>query len=110
MQDLAPFTAAIGTMPPAESDSSEAWVEVARLLATVWRIAIHVEPNQIRFTVPEQIRRAEQLPPSGGTVVVFALGNILEIWDALKWHDHVRGAAKRKEVAISEAIEDLGQR
>jgi DNA-binding transcriptional regulator/RsmH inhibitor MraZ len=43
-------------------------------------------------------------------VVVFGFGSILEIWDALKWHDHVRGMAKRKAAAIAEALEELEQR
>jgi DNA-binding transcriptional regulator/RsmH inhibitor MraZ len=37
-------------------------------------------------------------------VVVFGFGNILEIWDVLKWHDHVRETAKRRVAAISEAL------
>jgi DNA-binding transcriptional regulator/RsmH inhibitor MraZ len=60
--------------------------------------------------LPEPPRRAQQVPQSGGVVVVFGFGNILEIWDALKWHDHVRETAKRRVAAISEALEDLGQR
>jgi DNA-binding transcriptional regulator/RsmH inhibitor MraZ len=71
---------------------------------------VDVEASRISITLPEPPRRAQQVPQSGGVVVVFGFGNILEIWDALKWHDHVRAMAKKKTVAISEALEDLGQR
>jgi len=66
--------------------------------------------DRFSVTLPEPPRRALQLPQAGGTVVVFGFGEVLEIWDALKWHDHVRALAKRKVAAISEALEDLGQR
>jgi hypothetical protein len=46
----------------------------------------------------------------GGIAVVFGFGEILEVWDAAKRHEHVRAVAKTKRSAISEAIEDLGQR
>lgn len=101
---------AIAETPPSASESSEKWVDVARFLATAWLIPINVEASRISFTLPEPPRRAQQLPQSGGAVVVFGFGNILEIWDALKWHDHVRATAERRAAAISEALEDLGQR
>ena len=85
-------------------------MDVARLLATAWLVRVDVESSRISITLPEPPRRAQQVPQSGGVVVVFGFGNILEIWDALKWHDHVRETAKRRVAAISEALEDLGQR
>jgi hypothetical protein len=109
-QDVHPFADAVAETPPSASESSQKWVDVARFLATAWLISINVEARRISITLPEPPRRAQQLPQSGGAVVVFGFGNILEIWDALKWHDHVRVTAKRKAAAISEALEDLGQR
>jgi hypothetical protein len=109
-QDVAPFAEATAETPPSASESSQKWVEVARLLATAWLVPINVEASRISITLPEPPRRAQQLPQSGGAVVVFGFGNILEIWDALKWYDHVRATAKRRAAAISEALEDLGQR
>jgi hypothetical protein len=35
---------------------------------------------------------------------------ILEIWDAAKWHEHVNAVATRKAEALVEALEDIGQR
>jgi DNA-binding transcriptional regulator/RsmH inhibitor MraZ len=109
-QDVLPFAEAAADMPPTSSESHQRWVEVARLLATAWLLPVNVEASQIRITLPESLRRAQQVPQSGGAVIVFGFGSILEIWDALKWHEHVRAVAKRKAAAISEALEDLRQR
>jgi|GEM_PF-1625236 DNA-binding transcriptional regulator/RsmH inhibitor MraZ len=109
-QDVLPFAEAIAETPPSVSESPQKWVEVARLLATAWLVPVSVEASRISITLPEPPRRAQQVPQAGGVVVVFGFGNILEIWDALKWHDHVRATANRKVAAISEALEDLGQR
>lgn len=109
-QDMQPFAEAVAESPPSASESPQKWVDVARFLATVWQVPISVEASRISFTLPEPARRAQQLPQSGGVVVVFGFGNILEIWGALKWHDHVRVTARRKISAISEALEDLAQR
>jgi hypothetical protein len=108
--DVRRLAEAVADAPPSASESPQKWVELARFLATAWLIPIHVEVNRISIHLPEPPRRAQQLPQSGGTVVVFGFGDILEIWDVLKWHDHVRETAKRKTAAISEALEDLGQR
>jgi len=109
-QDGRRLAKAIRGAPPSAAESSEKWVDVARFLATAWLIPVNVEASRISITLPEPPRRAQQLPQAGGTGLVFAFGEILEIWDAIKWHDHVRTTAKRKVAAISEALEDLGQR
>jgi hypothetical protein len=101
---------AMGGAPPSPSESSQKWVDVARLLATAWLISLSVEGNHISITLPEPPRRAQQLPNAGEIGLVFGFGEILEIWDAIKWHDHVRTMAKRKVAALSGALEDLGQR
>jgi hypothetical protein len=101
---------AMGGAPPSASESSQRWVDLARLLATAWIIPVNVEANRLSITLPEQPRRAQQLPQAGAAGLVFGFGEILEIWDAIKWHDHVRTTAKRKVAAISEALEDLEQR
>lgn len=101
---------ALGSALPSTSESPQKWVDVARFLATAWPIPVHVEASRISITLPEPPRRAQQLPEAGGIGLVFGFGEILEIWDAIRWHDHVRATAKRKVAAISAAIEDLGQR
>lgn len=109
-RDARRLVKAIGAAPPSASESPQKWVDVARFLATAWLISVNVEASRISITLPEPPRRAQQLPEAGGTGVVFGFGEILEIWDAIRWHDHVRATAKRKIAAISEALEDLGQR
>jgi hypothetical protein len=110
LREVQAFAEAVGDKPPTESESPGKWIEVARLLATFWPIVFNIEATRISITLPEPSRRAQQVPQSGGAVVVFGFGSILEIWDALKWHDHVRGMAKRKAAAIAEALEELEQR
>ena len=109
-QDVAPFAATIAQIPPTESESSHKWMDVVRLLATAWLIPINIETSRISITLPESLRGAEQVPQAGQAAVIFGAGNILEIWDSRKWHDHVRETAKRKGPAIAEALEDLRER
>jgi DNA-binding transcriptional regulator/RsmH inhibitor MraZ len=104
------FTEALGDTPGQSSESGEKWVDIARLLATSWRITISIESGRVSIPLPEPTRRTRQLPGAGGTVVVFGFGEILEIWDAAKWHEYVRAVAKTKLSAVSEAIEDLRHR
>jgi len=35
---------------------------------------------------------------------VFGFGGILEVWDAAKWHDHMRNIAKTKRDTFSRAL------
>jgi hypothetical protein len=109
-RDALSFAEAIKETAPSASESVQKWVDVARLLATAWPLTINIEASRISFTLPEAPRRAEQVPQSGGAVVVFGFGDILEIWDALKWHDYVRATAKRKAAVMSAALEDFEQR
>src|ERR1700692_3926681 len=46
------FSEALADAPPNASEATEAWVEVARLLATAWRIRISVEASRISITLP----------------------------------------------------------
>jgi len=104
------FIDALGDSPPRSSESGQKWVDAARYLATTWRISISIESGRISFTLPEQIRRAQLLLGAGGTVTVFGFGEILEVWETIKWHDHVRSIARTMPSAFSEAVENLGDR
>lgn len=104
------FIESLGENVPMLSDAGKPWVKIARLLATTWRIPLHIESTRVTITLPEPARRAVQLPDSGGVVVVFGFGEILEVWDAPRWHDHVREVAKDKSSLLSSGIDDLQDR
>jgi DNA-binding transcriptional regulator/RsmH inhibitor MraZ len=104
------YTEALGATAAQSSEAGQKWVDMARLLATSWRITISIETGRINITLPEPMRRAQLIPPAGGLAVVFGFGEILEVWDAVKWHDHVRAVAKMKLSAFSQAVEDLRDR
>ena len=85
------------------------WLDVARLMATVWLIKVNIEANRVSVTLPEPPRKAQLLPQAAGIAVVFAAAGIFEIWDAAKWNEYMRETAKRRAGLISEALEDLGR-
>ena len=101
------YIEALGDAPAEASESGQKWVDMARLLATSWRITISVESSRINITLPEPMRKAKQVPEAGGLAVVFGFGEILEVWEAVKWHDYMSTVAKTKVSAFSRVIEDL---
>lgn len=110
-EEVQRLTRALRDSPPTESEADQRWMNMARLLATAWAMTISFdEAERFNFKIPEPPRRMQLLPGAGGTVVVFGFGQILEIWDASRWYEHVRTTAARKSAAMSEALEDLGQR
>jgi hypothetical protein len=104
------FIKTLANTPPKSLESGERWIDAARLLASSWRITVSVETSRVSMNLPEPTRRLLRLPEVGGTVVVFGFGEILEVWDAVTWHEHVRGLAKAKGSVVSEAIEDMEHR
>ena len=107
--DVARFTEAMDAPPEAE-ESGQEWVDVARLFATSWKVLISVEPSRFSLTLPEPLRRVQEFLQPGGTVIVFGFGNILEVWDAPKWNEHIRVAVKQRPTAVSRALEELTRR
>jgi DNA-binding transcriptional regulator/RsmH inhibitor MraZ len=101
---------AVAGNAPTATESAQSWVEVARFLGTAWPMSLSIEAGRISFTIPEPARRSQQFPLPGGAVVVFAFGDIFEIWEATKWHDHVRKTARKYPSALLQALEDLRQR
>jgi len=104
------FMTALGNARPSSSESADQWIEAARFLASSWRIVASVESSRVSMTLPEPTRRLLRLPGIGGTVVVFGFGEILEIWDAAVWLEHVRQLARARISLIPEAIEDVERR
>jgi DNA-binding transcriptional regulator/RsmH inhibitor MraZ len=104
------FRNALRDVSPRSTESGRKWVDAARLLATSWKMTVTVEKNQMRITIPEPVRRARQLPGEGGVVAVFGFGEIVEIWEASRWHDYVRTIARNRLSVVESAIEDIGNR
>jgi DNA-binding transcriptional regulator/RsmH inhibitor MraZ len=101
------FVTALGNTAPTSMESSESWVDATRLLASSWRVTVSLERSRVSLTLPEPTRRLLRLPEIGGMVVVFGFGEILEIWDAVAWHEHVRRLAKNKQSLIASATEEI---
>jgi DNA-binding transcriptional regulator/RsmH inhibitor MraZ len=104
------FTRKLEGAIPRADESNHRWVDAARLLATSWKIVLSLEPSRVTITLPEPVRRALELPGSGGSVVVFGLGEILELWDAVRWYEHVRRLANDRQTIIRSAVDDLDDR
>jgi DNA-binding transcriptional regulator/RsmH inhibitor MraZ len=105
--EAAEFLTAIGARTPTGNDAGADWASLARLFATARVVDLQLEKSQIRFKLPEAIRAARQLPEAGGSVVVFAFGNILEVWDAARFYESLQIVAKRRAALLARAIEDL---
>jgi hypothetical protein len=101
------FIKALGNAAPTSSESGDEWVEAARFLASSWRIVASLESNRVSINLPEPTRRLLRLPEVGGTVAVFGFGEILEVWDAIVWHEHVRLLTKARISLMAKAIEEI---
>jgi hypothetical protein len=101
------FIKAVRQDPPRSSESGQAWIEVARLLAAHWKLTINVEKYRINIHLPEPIRKGLQLPGFPGRVVVFGLGEILEVWDAVRWYEHIRQLSMTRSSSVQDTIEHL---
>jgi hypothetical protein len=104
------FIATLGKTRPTSLESGERWIEAARLLASSWHITVNVESSRVSMNLPEPTRRLLRLPEVGSMIAVFGFGEILEIWDALMWHEHVRKLAKARVSLLSDAIEEMEHR
>jgi hypothetical protein len=88
-------------------ESGDRWARLARFIATCWPITIGVEANRFSFTIPEDIRKLELVPSYGGQSVVFAAGEILEVWRASDWLQRSRRSGSRLRVLFEQATEEL---
>ena len=67
--------------------------ELARYFAHTWDLSVQVDQSRFTLTVPEDVRKLGRAPSGGELAVVFAIGDILEIWRADAWCDHIRQVA-----------------
>lgn len=74
-------------------ETSREVMEYARFSATNWAIYFLREPSRYAFTLPEEARKLGLAPSSGRDAAIFVAGQILEVWPAEKWLDHIRELA-----------------
>lgn len=60
--------------------------DVVRFVASSWPMSID---RQLRLTLPEDARKLGLVPGAGQHAAVFASGEVLEIWPAATWREHV---------------------
>jgi hypothetical protein len=71
---------------------------------------IHLESNRFTFTLPEGARKLDIAPARGEKAVVFIAGEILEVWHAGKWVEHIRRLIATLDDLEESALESLDER
>lgn len=64
------------------NESSGRFADVVRYAAMSWPLTLD---DQLRLTLPEDARKLGMLPGAGEQVVVFASGEVLELWSVEAW-------------------------
>lgn len=67
--------------------------EYLRFSATRWEVTLLREQSRYSLTLPEEPRKLDLVPSTGGRAAIFVAGEIMELWRAEKWLDHVRELA-----------------
>lgn len=83
-------------------------VKLARFAATTWPLTFSFEESGNRFTLvlPKEPRELAIIP-TAGAVVVFALGDLVELWNATEWVKYVQAASADIQNLISNATEEM---
>jgi hypothetical protein len=74
-------------------ERSQEVTEYARFSATRWTVSLLREQSRYSLTLPEEPRKLGLAPSRGRRAAIFVAGQILEVWPAEKWLDHVRELA-----------------
>jgi hypothetical protein len=64
--------------------------EYLRFSATRWEVTLLREQSRYSLTLPEEPRKLDLVPSTGSRAAIFVAGEIIELWKAEKWLDHVR--------------------
>ncbi len=73
-----------------------------RLLASRWECKLERHGQVFRLTIPEPVRRLELLPEKGGSIVLYATEQAIELWKPADWHDYlVRVSAAQEQARLS---------
>jgi len=65
-------------------------LDYARYSSTSWHLTIAVESSRYALYLPEEARKLRLVPTNGERAVVFAAGEILEVWTTADWIGHLR--------------------
>jgi hypothetical protein len=88
-------------------DGGSAWLALARYLATTWVVPVAIEESRFTLTLPEDVRKLGLAPNQGEVAIAFAVTDILEIWRAESWCEHVRESASSIDDLKINALEAL---
>jgi hypothetical protein len=80
--------------PLTVQQASSALADYARFTAATWPVTVSRERSRFSLTLPEEARKLRLAPSPAEFAVVFASGEILEIWPASDWVVHIREAAR----------------
>jgi len=83
--------------------------DYARLAACTWRFSLSREQTRYTLVLLEEPRKLHLLPRPGEFAYVFASGELLEVWPAPEWLEHVRRLARDMERVRVEALEEIGE-
>lgn len=73
-----------------------------RLLASRWECRLERHGQVFRLTIPEPIRRLELLPEKGGSIVLYATEQAIELWKPVDWHSYlVRVSAAQEQARLA---------
>jgi len=106
------FQSKLNIVPAKIEETVSALVDATRYLATAWHVSFSYDPARSRYTLvlPEEARLLGIVPKEGEGAVIFATGEILEIWPATAWVGHVRKIGLEIPKYIDQALTDLDDR
>ena len=84
-------------------------LDAARYFATGWNITVSYETVRERFaiTLPEEARLLKIVPEEKQVAVVFATGNIFEIWPADDWRTYARSVGLKLTAVTEQADREM---
>lgn len=96
------LAAALSTRRLALDEAAMELGDVVRFAASSWPVSID---RQLRLTLPEDARKLGLVPGAGQHAAVFASGDVLEIWPAAAWKEHMSALTSTRPRFITD-IED----
>jgi hypothetical protein len=104
------ITEGLHAMDRASGDTSvESSIQLLRMATTAWPVTISFDAKNRRYTVvlPKETRDLELAPIPNGPAVIFAAPDILEVWRAPAWVEHVRNSRRDIRQLTEAALSNL---